>query len=154
MPLILVSAAFAPGDEIPKEYTCDGSDISPPLSWAGVPGGAASLVLVVSDPDAPGGTFGHWGVYDIPASSPGLAAGYTARAPAAALHQVTNGFGAAGYGGPCPPPGSGIHHYRFELIAINRPRLEPAPGAGPLDLARAAAPYAVERAQLTGTYHH
>ncbi len=67
MPLMLASPAFAPGGQIPSEYTCDGADISPPLSWSGVPPGTKSLVLVVEDPDAPSGVFRHWAVFDIPA---------------------------------------------------------------------------------------
>ena len=78
MPLMLASPAIPPGGEIPAQYTCDGADISPPLSWSGVPEGTGSLVLVVEDPDAPSGVFRHRAVFDILPASPGLDAGYSA----------------------------------------------------------------------------
>src|SRR5438105_15425881 len=81
MPLVLASPAIPPNGEIPAQYTCDGADISPPLSWSDVPAGAGSLVLVVEDPDAPSGTFRHWAVFDIPPAARGLDAGYTANRP-------------------------------------------------------------------------
>jgi|SRR5579863_5057031 len=156
MPFLLTTPAFAPGGEIPREYTCDGSDISPPLSWSGIPAGTASLVLVVEDPDAPGGVFGHWAAYDIPPDSPGLAAGYHAGRPAAGpgigLREARNDFGRLGYGGPCPPPGGGVHHYHFVLMALNRPNigLSPAPSAS--EVLRLAQPYVIGRVELVGTY--
>ncbi len=148
MPLLLMSPAFPPGGEIPREYTCDGSDISPPLSWSGVPAGTASLVLVVEDPDAPRGTFRHWGLYDMPPTAQGLPAGQ----PASGWHEARNDFGKIGYGGPCPPPGAGVHHYHFRLLALNRPSLAVPPSAGVAEVLRLAQPYAIGRAELIGTY--
>jgi len=78
MPLVLASPAIPPGGEIPSQYTCDGADISPPLTWSAPPNGTQSLVLVVEDPDAPSGVFRHWTAFDIPAGSHGLDAGYSA----------------------------------------------------------------------------
>ena len=124
MPLMPASPAIPPGGEIPAQYTCDGSDISPPLSWKNVPAGTGSVVLVVEDPDAPSGTFRHWAVFDIPSASRGLDAGYSANRPVAASHEARNDFGKTGYGGPCPPRGAGTHHYHFRLLAISRPTLE------------------------------
>ena len=152
MPLMLASPAIPPGSQIPAQYTCDGSDISPPLSWSGVPAGTGSLVLVIEDPDAPSGTFRHWAVFDIPPASPGLDAGYSANRPAAGLHQARNDFGKTGYGGPCPPPGHGIHHYHFRLLAISRPTLDLRAQAAALDVLKAAQPYVMQQTELVGTY--
>jgi len=96
---MLASPAIPPGGEIPAQYTCDGTDISPPLSWSGVPQGTQSLVLVVEDPDAPSGVFRHWAAFDIPPGSHGLDAGYAATRPAAGFRGARNDFGQPGYGG-------------------------------------------------------
>jgi len=150
--MMLASPAFQPGGNIPAEYTCDGSDISPPLSWSGVPAGTQSLVLVIEDPDAPSGIFRHWAAFDIPATASGLAAGYGPGRPAAQFREARNDFGKKGYGGPCPPQGGGTHHYRFRLFALDRPRLDLAPPAIALAVLEAARPYAIGRAELIGTY--
>ncbi|HEV7995943.1 MAG TPA: YbhB/YbcL family Raf kinase inhibitor-like protein [Stellaceae bacterium] len=151
MPLLLASPAFAPGGQIPAEYTCSGADISPPLTWSGIPAGARSLVLVVEDPDAPSGVFHHWAVYDIPPGAHGLAAGYGPTRPVGGALQTRNDFGRSGYGGPCPPPGP-AHHYRFRLLAISRPTLDLTALASALDVLRAAQPYIIQQTQLIGTY--
>ena len=123
MPLALTSPAIPPGGPIPAEYTCDGTDISPPLVWSGVPGGTQSLLVVIADPDAPGGTFYHWAIYGVPRRGwPGLNAGFS-RNPPAGVRQARNDFGTIGYRGPCPPRGS-THHYRIELYALSRPTLD------------------------------
>ena len=153
MPLMLLSPAIPPGGEIPTQYTCDGADISPPLSWSGVPAGTQSLVLGVEDPDAPSGVFRHWTVFDIPPASRGLDAGYSANRPIAALHEARNDFGKTGYSGPCPPRGGGIHHYHFRLLAISRPTLDLKTPAAALDVLRAAQPYVIQQTELVGTYH-
>lgn len=152
MPLMLVSPAFAPGGQIPTEYTCDGADISPPLSWSGVPSGTRSLVLVVEDPDAPSGVFRHWAAFDIPPNLGGLAAGYGRNRPATGFREARNGFGQADYGGPCPPKGHGTHHYHFRLLAISRPTLDLTPSATAADVLAAARSYAIQQTELTGTY--
>lgn len=107
----ITSTAFDEGGSIPAKYTCDGRDISPPLSWSGVPPGTESLVLIVDDPDAPGGTFIHWVLYDVPPGTEGLGEGESAGSAG------SNDFGDKGYGGPCPP--SGTHRYRFQLFALD-----------------------------------
>jgi Raf kinase inhibitor-like YbhB/YbcL family protein len=152
MPLTLVSPAIPPGGQIPPQYTCDGTDLSPPLAWSGVPEGARSLVLVVEDPDAPSGIFRHWAAFDIPANSQGLEAGYSAKRPAAGFHEARNDFGKVGYSGPCPPQGHGNHHYHFRLLAVSRPILDLKAPATALDVLRAAQPYAIQQAELVGTY--
>ena len=153
MPLMLASPAIPPNGEIPAQYTCDGADISPPLSWSDVPAGTGSLVLVVEDPDAPSGTFQHWAVFDIPPASRGLDAGYSVNQPVAALHQARNDFGKTGYSGPCPPKGAGAHHYHFRLLAISRPTLDLRAPPAALDVLRAAQPYVIQQTELVGTYH-
>ena len=151
MPFVLISPAFAPGAAIPAEYTCDGADISPPLAWSGAPGGTRSLVLVVDDPDAPGGTFRHWAAFNIAPAAAGLAAGYGAGRPGERFREARNDFGQSGYRGPCPPPGP-VHHYHFRLLAIGRPSLDLTPAANAIDVLRAAGRYAIRRTELIGTY--
>jgi Raf kinase inhibitor-like YbhB/YbcL family protein len=152
MPMMLASPAFAPGAQIPTEYTCDGSNLSPPLSWSGVPPGTKSLVLVVEDPDAPSGVFRHWAAFDIPPGTGGLAAGYGRNRPGTGFHEARNDFGDRDYGGPCPPRGHGTHHYHFRLFAVSRPTLDLTPSATASGVQQAAQPYVIQQAELTGTY--
>ena len=152
MPLLLTSPAIPAGGQIPEQHTCDGADISPPLTWSGLPHGTRTLVLVVEDPDAPSGVFRHWAVFDIPSGSPGLNAGYLTNRPAAGWHEARNDFDKPSYGGPCPPTGHGTHHYHFRLLAISRATLEPKPTASAADVLRTAEPYAIQRAEVVGTY--
>jgi len=112
--ITVTSTAFTDGGNIPVGFTCDGEETSPPLAWTAGDAAAkpAAWALVVDDPDAPGGTFVHWVVLDIPPATRSLAAG---EAPRGAT-QVTNSAGSAEYAGPCPP--SGTHHYRFTVYAL------------------------------------
>lgn len=119
----LTSPAFVPGGEIPAEYTCDGEGRSPPLEWIHPPAGVKSFVLVVDDPDAPGGTFTHWVLFDIPAATRSIAAG-----DASIGTPARNDFQQPGYGGPCPPPNHGEHRYFFRLHALDAPSLGLAAG--------------------------
>jgi|SRR6516162_4906985 Raf kinase inhibitor-like YbhB/YbcL family protein len=112
MPLLLASPASPPSGEIPTQYTCNGADTSPPLTWSGLPDGTRSLVLVVEDPDAPSGVFRHWAAFDISAGSRGFDAGNSANLPARGFHEVRNDFGKPGYA-LCPSKGHRIHHYPF-----------------------------------------
>lgn len=117
--LVISTTAFEPGGYIPEKYTCDGLDISPQLSWSGAPESTESFALIVDDPDAPGGTFTHWVIYNISASRNELPEGVDAdKIVKKGCSQALNDFRAAGYGGPCPPPG-GPHHYHFKLYALN-----------------------------------
>ena len=121
--LKLVSPAFAEGGAIPKKYTCEGEDISPPLAWTGVPQGTKSLVLIVDDPDAPDPkapkmTWVHWVLYNLPPSSTGLAEGVTIKALPAGTQVGLSDWKRASYGGPCPPIGR--HRYFHELYALTR----------------------------------
>ena len=111
------SQAFKPGGMIPAKYTCDGADISPPLTWPDPPAGTKSFALIIDDPDAPVGTWVHWVIWNIPATARGLEENVpkTASLPNGA-RQGTNDFKRTGYGGPCPP--SGTHRYFFKLYAL------------------------------------
>ena len=113
------SEAFAGDGQIPVMYTCDGTDISPPLSWGPAPQGTASIAILVTDPDAPGGAFIHWVAYNIPAGTRGIPAGTPGRnvLPAGSV-QGMNDMGRQGYGGPCPPRGK-PHHYHFTVYALD-----------------------------------
>jgi Raf kinase inhibitor-like YbhB/YbcL family protein len=108
----LTSSAFADGAAIPREYSCDGKGDSPPLAWTGVPDGARELVLVVEDPDAPGGTFVHWTLFKIPPSTSEIAAGGVPKGAA----QGENSAGDDAWMGPCPP--NGEHRYVFTIYAL------------------------------------
>ena len=120
----LTSPAIRAGEPIPREYTCDGDDRSPPLWWSGAPPGTQAFALIVDDPDARG--FVHWVVADLSPSLHGLAE--NASSDSGAGHEGRNDFGRTGYGGPCPPSGS--HRYVFRLYALSRPlRLAGAPTA-------------------------
>jgi hypothetical protein len=142
----LTSDAFQEGQPIPAQYTCDGADQSPALSWAEAPPGTKSFALVVDDPDAPGGTHHHWGAYDIPASTRSIAAGQQAGI------QATNDSNKAGYNGPCPPAGHGVHHYHFKLFALDTDKLEVGANPGIADVENAANQHAVGKGELIGTY--
>lgn len=117
--ITLTSPAFQSGGTIPEGYTCKGQDLSPPLEWTGVPAGTQSLALLCEDPDAPGGLFVHWVLYNLPATMDSLAEGVPPLPSLAnGARQGKNGFGRVGYDGPCPPPGS-THRYFFRLYALD-----------------------------------
>jgi Raf kinase inhibitor-like YbhB/YbcL family protein len=147
MPFALTSPAFLDGQPIPAMYTCRGENVSPPLAWHDAPPGTQSFVLMLEDPDAPGGAFRHWGVYNIPAGKAALPRGVT---PKQVLSAV-NDFGRTGYDGPCPPPG-GVHHYHFQLAALNRAALAVPPNARIAALWQEAQPYVIAKAELIGTF--
>ena len=138
------SSAFADGSAIPAKYTCDGSDTSPPLAFADSPSNAKSLALIIDDPDAPGGTFDHWIVWNIPANTTAIAEG---KAPQGVAGK--NGFGKNGYGGPCPP--SGEHRYFFKLYALDTTLNLPA-ASTKSDLETAMKGHTVGQAQMVGKY--
>lgn len=111
--LELTSSAFNEGEMIPAKYSCDGSDLSPPLAWDAVPDGTKSLALIVDDPDAPAGTWVHWLLADIPPDTRAI----PEDAVPEDARQVTNDFSKPDYGGPCPP--GGTHRYFFKLYALD-----------------------------------
>ena len=144
--LSLHSSAFTANQTIPRQFTCDGHNISPPLQISNVPAQAQSLVLIVDDPDAPGGTFTHWLLWNISPDTRAIAEG---QAPASAMEGL-NDFGQVGYGGPCPPSGS--HRYRFKLYALDADLNLPQ-GARHKDLERAMRPHVLSESILVGIYH-
>ncbi len=141
----LKSPAFADGQPIPAKYTADGADVSPPLEWSQPPGGAKSFILVVEDPDAPAGTFRHWGVYNLKGNR-------LSEGAAPAKSAATNDFGEAGYRGPSPPKGHGTHHYHFKLAALDVDVLKVSPSTKVADLWPAAKSHIIGEAELVGTY--
>jgi Raf kinase inhibitor-like YbhB/YbcL family protein len=143
--LEITSGAFVGGGSIPGQYSCEGENLSPPLSWAGVPDGTRSLALIVDDPDAPVGTFTHWLAWGIDPGAGGLAE------REAAPREGRNGFGTVGYSGPCPPPGHGRHRYFFRLQALDV-ELDLKAGAVREDLERALGGHVLESAELMGGY--
>jgi Raf kinase inhibitor-like YbhB/YbcL family protein len=151
--LSLTSSAFREAGAIPGQYTCDGADRSPPLAWSGVPEGTITLALLADDPDAPGGTWVHWVLYDVPATLSGLPeAVATVERPSglAGAVQGRNDFGRLGYGGPCPPPGP-AHRYVFTLVALAT-KVGLGPGASKQQVDRAMSGHVLATAQLVGTY--
>lgn len=146
----LESSAFRRGEAIPREYTCDGRDISPSLAWTDPPAATKSFVLIVEDPDAPGRPWIHWIVYDLSPSLRELPAGLPTEAElSGGVRQGTNDFGRTGYGGPCPPGGS--HRYVFELFAVDS-EMPVAPGATARTLKNAMKGHVLGEARLMGTY--
>jgi Raf kinase inhibitor-like YbhB/YbcL family protein len=143
----LASPALAAGRDIPKRFTCDGANRSPPLRWSGVPRGAKELALLLEDPDAPGGTFVHWVVRRLRPSERALPEG---RVAPGAL-QGRQSFGPKGYGGPCPPKGDPPHHYVFALYALRR-RLGLDDDAPPGQAVSAIRASAIARGTLRATY--
>ena len=114
--LVVTSTVFEAGEAIPAQYTCEGEEVSPPLVWAGEPDGTAGFAVVMSDPDAPGGDFIHWVLYDIPATESSLDEGV-----GEVVGQVgETSAGEAAYVGPCPPEGDEPHRYRFTVYALSR----------------------------------
>lgn len=146
------SSAFTEGARIPRRYTCEGKNVSPPLEWGDIPEEAASLALIMSDPDAPGGTFTHWVVYNIPPMPVSLPEGESLRAlfPEDVI-EGRNDFGRQGYGGPCPPRGGGSHRYFFRLLALNM-MLRLKESAGRRDVLMAIRDCLVDEATVMGVY--
>jgi Raf kinase inhibitor-like YbhB/YbcL family protein len=151
MPLVLTSAAFEDGAPIPVKHTRLGENIAPPLSWAGAPPDARSFALIVEDPDAPRGTFRHWGVYNIPSERSGLS-GSSDTVPGGGPRFCENDFGNARYDGPQPPKGHGVHHYHFKLAALDVPSLSIPSSAGIDTMWKEAKKHAIADASLTGTF--
>lgn len=140
----ITSSAFHDGGNIPSKFSCDGGNTNPPLQISGVPSGAKSLALVVDDPDAPGGVFTHWVVWNISAQTATIPEGSAGKAT-----QGTNDFGRLGYGAPCPP--SGAHRYVFKVFALDRP-LDLSRGAKRAQLDAAIKGHVIAQGELTGRY--
>lgn len=144
------SSAFENNGMIPSKYTCDGSDISPQLTWSGVPEGAKSLALISDDPDAPMGTWVHWVAYNIPPNINELKEGFPTdkKLSDGTLQGITD-FKRIGYGGPCPP--SGTHRYYFKLYALNK-KVNLDAGATKKQLLDVIKDSVIAECQLVGKY--
>lgn len=145
--LTITSPAFEPGRPIPRQYTGEGRDVSPPLEWSGVPGDARELALICDDPDAPRPEpWVHWILYGIPAERTSLPEGGSGGA-----RQGRNSWGRTGYGGPMPPPGHGVHHYHFRLYALDEP-LKIGTHIDKAGLLTAIEGHILAEGELVGTY--
>jgi Raf kinase inhibitor-like YbhB/YbcL family protein len=134
---------------IPKQYTCDGENISPPLSWEGIPDGAKSIALICDDPDAPRGTWVHWVLYNLSPGTKSLPEKVPAGKAAGGGVQGSNDFGDAGYGGPCPP--GGTHRYFFRLYALDA-MLQPGGEVTKARLLEAMEGHVMAQGELMGKY--
>jgi len=151
MNLQITSTVFAEGQPIPQKYTCQGSDISPPLNWMNAPANTKSFALIADDPDAPVGTWVHWVLYDLPPNTTGLPEDVAkTQVIANGAKQGLNTWPRLGYGGPCPPPGK-PHRYFFKLYALDT-MLDLKPGATKKDIEAAMKGRVLAEGQLMGTY--
>ena len=148
----LSSSAFSDGSAIPRRYTCDGEDLSPPLDWEAAPPVARSFVLLCDDPDAPAGTWHHWAAYDIAAGQTELVEDASRHGGAARFKQAINDFQRAGYGGPCPPHGHGRHRYHFRLLALSVDHLPLGAKPSCREVEREARRHIIAEATLIGIY--
>ena len=148
--ITLTSAAFKEGQPIPRQYTCDGVNVSPPLEWSGVPKTARTVTIIADDPDAPSGTWVHWVLYNLPAENIGMVENLPATENLkAGGFQGKNDFEKIGYGGPCPP--SGTHRYFFKIYALDS-ELPLKAGATKAEVEKAMEGHVVAQGQLMGTY--
>ena len=147
----LKSAAFQHGDNIPAQYTCQGRDISPALSWKGAPAGTKSFALIADDPDAPAGTWTHWVLFNLPATTESLPENVAKTEDlSGGARQGRNDFRRVGYGGPCPPPGK-PHRYYFKLYALDMTLNLPA-GASKQQVEKAMQGHILAQAELMGKF--
>lgn len=155
MTITVKSLAFGAGQSIPKRHTGDGEDLSPALTWEGVPEGTAELAIVVDDPDAPvAEAWVHWMLYGIPVGYSGLPEGFHGNLMPAGhggLLQGVNSWGTVGYRGPAPPRGHGKHRYFFKVLALDE-RLGLPPGLDKKRLLEAAQGHILSHGELMGTY--
>lgn len=154
MTLRLTSLAFTDQQSIPRKYTCEGEDVSPPLVWAGLPAETKSLVLIVDDPDAPDPNapkmvYVHWVLYNLPPDSRGLPENVADDDLPAGTLQGVNDWKQTGYGGPCPPIGQ--HRYFHKLYALDT-LLPDLQNPSKDQLLAAMKDYVLAHAELVGTY--
>lgn len=156
MSLQITSESFNDGGPIPRRYTADGENLSPPLHIGGVPDRAKELAVIVDDPDAPRDEpFVHWVLYKIPAGRKEFPEAIAASARPGSLPgavQGTNSFGKIGYGGPAPPPGHGTHHYRFHVYALDEPLPAQQAGLDKQGLLAVMSGHVIDDAEIVGTY--
>lgn len=150
MEINIKSAAFVPGGKIPWKYTCDGMDISPPLTWTSSPEGTKAFALICDDPDAPMGTWVHWVLFNLPANNTELHENVPPeRELEGGAKQGMNDFRKIGYGGPCPP--GGTHRYFFKLYALDV-EINLEAGATKEELLKAMEGHILAEGQLMGRY--
>lgn len=150
MDIKITSNAFKEGEMIPRKYTCDGDDISPPLEWSGIPSGTKSIAIISDDPDAPMGTWVHWVIFDIPPDVKGLSEGVPKdKILKDGSRQGINDSHKIGYDGPCPP--GGTHRYCFKVYALDK-GLSLSAGATKKDLVKAVEGHVLAQGQLMGRY--
>jgi len=149
--LIVQSSAFTDRTFIPVEHTCDGEDLSPDLSWREVPVGIESFVIICDDPDAPGGNWVHWIIYDLPADLRSIPKGIDdlPKLPDGSM-QGKNDFDRIGYNGPCPPPGK-PHRYKYKVYALDK-KIGLPPGSSRTEVLKAIKGHIKSRGVLIGTY--
>jgi len=152
MSFTLYSNDFLPGDMIPPRFTCEGQNISPAINWGDPPPGTVCFALICDDPDAPGGTFVHWVLYGLSGKVRGLPQNLEKNLELSdGSRQGKNDFGGIGYGGPCPPPGHGIHRYFFKVYALDEmPGLPP--GATKGELVAAMEGHILAQAEVMGRF--
>jgi Raf kinase inhibitor-like YbhB/YbcL family protein len=152
-PLSISSPSFPNGGNIPKQFSCDGADVSPQLSWTEAPAETVSFALLVDDPDAPAGNWNHWAIWNVPASTRSLPEGVTkSRRLPDGSQQGLNDFRKVGYNGPCPPANK-THRYHFQLFALDR-KLTLTGDAGKPELEAAMKGHIRAQAEWVGTFHH
>jgi Raf kinase inhibitor-like YbhB/YbcL family protein len=145
MAIQITSSAFTEGSTIPKQHTCDGKNLSPQLAWSGLPQGTKALALILDDPDAPGRTFVHWVLFNIPVETTSLSEGVQGVGV-----NGTNDARRTSYSGPCPPSGP-AHRYLFKLYALDQ-ALKLSPGATKADVEKAMQGHVLSWGQLMGKY--
>ncbi len=146
----IISSAFNEGMLIPKKFTCDDMDISPPLKWSHAPEGTKTFALICDDPDLPAGTWVHWVLFNLPANVTELSENVPdLEVLPNGARQGTNDFGKIGYGGPCPP--GGTHRYYFKLYALAK-ALNVEPGSSKSELLKAMEGHILSEGQLMGRY--
>ncbi len=151
MTFSLISPAFADGQPIPKKHTRFDENLFPPLKWTGTPSGTQSFALIVEDPDAVSGLFRHCAIINIPGDWTELPQSVDT-GPEHAIKFIKNDFGNARYDGPQPPPGTGVHHYRFRLAALDVGNLSIPEDVGAAEAWKRASKHLIEEAVLVGTY--
>ena len=151
MAFAISSTTFPNGEEIPRKFTCDGADVSPEFSWTDPPAGTKSFAVITDDPDAPGGNWNHWVLFDLPATTTSLAEGVAKmdEIPGGG-RQGRNDFRKIGYNGPCPPPGK-PHRYFFKLYALDK-MLGLKPGSNKQELEQAMENHVLGKVDWMGTY--
>ena len=140
---------FSAGADIPRRYTCDGEDAAPRVQWTDEPATTKSFAVIMDDRDAPGGTWTHWLVWDIPANTRSLSA---ETEKVQGVKSGTNDFGKRGYGGPCPPRGRGAHRYFFRVFALNAVSLGVPEGAGRASVEEAIHKHVIAEGSFMGRY--